>query len=258
MALGLLGVTVARSADPGGARPLSGSPVDPRLALLTALAFVVLVSWTPSDGGLRLPWYLASVLLVAFAARVPLGFVLARASLVLPFAGMVALTRAFGGTGEVLVQVSLGWWTPALRADGLAAAVILAARAFVAASGLALLAGLVPFPRLLAGLQGLGLPRILVATLSFTYRYTFVLLDEAKRMATAVAARGTTHPWRIGGRLLGLLLVRAYGRAERIFWAMQARGYDGTHRVLGLSDAHWRGWPWALCLVVVWLVIGLV
>jgi len=69
-----------------------------------------------------------------------------------------------------------------------------------------------------------------VAQLSLTWRYLFVLGDEAARMVRAhgLRAPGLARPTlRTAGTLLGQLLVRATARAERIHAAMRARGFDG-------------------------------
>ena len=56
------------------------------------------------------------------------------------------------------------------------------------------LAGVTPFPRLLAGHAEAGRAAVLVATLQFMERYRHVLLDELDRMATARRARTFQAP----------------------------------------------------------------
>jgi cobalt/nickel transport system permease protein len=64
-----------------------------------------------------------------------------------------------------------------------------------------------------------------------TYRYLFVLIEEARRLRRAAAARGYRPRW-LGqslliGRLIGQLFMRSYERAERVYGAMVQRGYRG-------------------------------
>ena len=63
------------------------------------------------------------------------------------------------------------------------------------------------------------------------YRYVFVIVDEARRMRAALAARAY-RPRHLGqvaaiGRLVTALFLRSYERGERVYLAMLARGYVG-------------------------------
>ena len=93
------------------------------------------------------------------------------------------------------------------------------------------------FSDLLAGLQRLGLPKLLVIQLGFLYRYIFVLIDKAHRILHARQARklqslGLKTELKIAAAMLGSLLVRSIDTAEQISIAMQARGFDGTWHTL--------------------------
>ena len=100
-----------------------------------------------------------------------------------------------------------------------------------------------PQPELLRALRALRVPRLLVATVEFAYRYLFVVTDEASRMLQARASRsaavegrraGGSVRWRarVAGNLVGTLFVRSLERSERVHAAMLARGYDGEPRHL--------------------------
>src|SRR5205085_10364285 len=111
----------------------------------------------------------------------------------------------------------------------------------VAKNSLAFLATLVlvnvtPFRTLLVALRRLGVPRALVATLQFMYRYLFVLTDELDRMAQARRSRTFRRSgrldWGLLTGLIGILFVRAFERGDRVHAAMLARGWDGTIRSL--------------------------
>lgn len=90
------------------------------------------------------------------------------------------------------------------------------------------------FEDLLGALHALGLPSMLMAILALMWRYLFVIMAEAQRMLQARLARsaGSSPPgllWRarVTGGMLGALLLRSIQRSQRIFQAMQARGYNG-------------------------------
>jgi cobalt/nickel transport system permease protein len=98
------------------------------------------------------------------------------------------------------------------------------------------LAGVTPFPKLLAGLRKLGVPIVLVATLQFMDRYRHVLMDELDRMATARRSRTFSRcgslTWKLLTGLIAILFLRSFERAERVHGAMLARGWQGAIRSL--------------------------
>jgi len=72
------------------------------------------------------------------------------------------------------------------------------------------------------------------------YRYSFVFIDETRRMQRAVASRNYRARWLwntpLLGSLIGALFVRSYSRGERVYMAMVSRGYDGTARLGGTTS----------------------
>jgi cobalt/nickel transport system permease protein len=81
-------------------------------------------------------------------------------------------------------------------------------------------------------LQRLKCPSIVVQMLLFTYRYTFVFLDEMRRMYTSMRSRGfiartDRKTLRTFGHFVGTLLVHSFERTERVYKAMLSKGYQG-------------------------------
>lgn len=90
---------------------------------------------------------------------------------------------------------------------------------------------------LLHTLRRFRCPGALIAILSFLLRYVVVLWDEHGRLLRAQAARaGGPTPgwpaWTAAVQRVGLLILRAFDRAERAHRAMLSRGWDGTERWL--------------------------
>ncbi len=117
------------------------------------------------------------------------------------------------------------------------------------------------------GLRRLHLPRIMVAIIGFMYRYLAVLTDEATRLNRARASRsavvagrgGGSVAWRasVVGGMVGSLFIRSYERSERVYAAMQARGFEGEFRTLGgraLTRREWSGLAVGLLALVFLLV----
>ena len=99
-----------------------------------------------------------------------------------------------------------------------------------------------PFDQLLTAMRRLGVPKLFISTLSFMYRYLFVLFDEFNRMRRARQARTfirrrVPDP-RASAQLLGMVLLRSLDRAERVHAAMLARGMEEEgigNRVSGIG-----------------------
>lgn len=86
-------------------------------------------------------------------------------------------------------------------------------------------------------LQRLKCPKVVVQMLLFTYRYTFVFLDEMRRMHTSMKARGfvprtNMRTMNIFGHFVGTLLIRSFERTDRVYKAMLSKGYQGDLHVL--------------------------
>ncbi len=96
---------------------------------------------------------------------------------------------------------------------------------------LALVCGLmqkVSFTELLALAERARLPGPLLSTLALLERYRFVLRDESHRLMLARRCRLlTVEPpdWQTRAAVLGRLFTRSSDRAERIYRAMEARGW---------------------------------
>jgi len=233
--------------------------LDPRLKLLATLAFVLAASTTPPEAWPTFVLLAVLAISATLVAQIPLGEGLKRSAIVLPFAGMVAISLPFTQGGQVILSWNILGWTLTVTDQGLIqfASVMIKAWLSVMVSGL--LVATTPFPELLKGLHSLRVPAILTSTISFMYRYLFVLVDEAMRLQTAREARSTgtgrTVWWRgqVLGKMIGSLFIRSYERSERIYAAMLSRGFAGEIRTL--THFHWQmrdSWvalAWATMLV---------
>lgn len=210
---------------------------DPRFKLLAALALVAVSQLVPAGFcPLPGPLQLSAVHLI-LAALIGCGFYLAGTG------WRFVATRLAWFSLVLLPWALLIWLGQRLSGGGVSASAVLV-KGMLAFSTLLLLINTTPYDRLLAGLWRLGMPPLLVATMAAMYRYGWVLIDEMTRMRRARQAR-TFRPsrrlsisaLRQGSELIGMLLVRASQRAERVHGAMLARGYDGHPRRFEESDA---------------------
>ena len=159
-------------------------------------------------------------------ARVPLRF----------WASVAALPLGFLLTGAAVLLVQIGPAGLGLAPGGPEAAAHLCLRAMAATFCLLFLACTTPAADLLSGLRRLGVPGEIVEIALLTYRFVFILAEEAAAMTVAQRARlghATKARWlRSNAQVIAALLPRALARARRLETGLAARGWQGEMRVL--------------------------
>ena len=241
--------------------------LDARVRVVVTLALIVGVGLLPTPvvtTSVTIPatYALMLALLIGWmraGALDPLR-VMRRAGLVLPFT-LAAATLLFTTPGQRLGGL------PITDAGALRfVAVVL--KAWLSAQAALALTQTTPFLDLIDALHGLGVPRVFVVIVQFTYRYLDVLGDEAHRLIRARASRSASLGGRSGGSLLwrarvtgqmvGSLFLRSYERAERIQQAMAARGYRGDVPTRTLPPLDWRESIWAFIPLALLVAVELI
>jgi cobalt/nickel transport system permease protein len=218
------------------------SPVhraDGRVKLPLTLGFIAATTATPPAAW---PVFLvlgAAVWAGILLARLPPLLALGRSMLAIPFV-LIAFPTIFTRPGEPILTLPILSWQVSASWEGLAFFLSVLVKAWICVLAAVLLTATTPFEEIALGMRFLRLPRVVVAIFSFLYRYIFVLVDEALRLVRAREARsarlgrgsGGSLLWRarVTGGMAGSLFLRTYERSERIYQAMQARGYDGEVR----------------------------
>jgi cobalt/nickel transport system permease protein len=205
------------------------SPVHamvPHLKILAVFLFVLAVVVTPRTAY----WVFAldGLLLLGVIKFAKLRYreVLPRLVVEVPFL-LFAVLMPFFGTGEKVEVLGLSLYKAGLIAGG---AILIKGTLGVLAS--VILGATTTAKDIIAGLQRLRFPSLIVEIASFMLRYVAVVTDELQRMTIAQQSRGflATGPkqWRAIARTSGALFIRSYERGERVHLAMLARGYSGT------------------------------
>jgi cobalt/nickel transport system permease protein len=193
-------------------RPNALARRDARVKLILLLVALALIGMSPP--GLA-ACYGAGFVVAAAGLGLPAGGLVLRAAAVLPFSAVFAVLSLLGGAPERALN--------------------LVVRSTVSALALLLVVATTPLPSLLAGLERMGVPRLLILVIQFLYRYLFVVVEQAVRMRLAARCRGGAR-----GRLgfsaaagaLAVLFGRSAARAESVQRAMLARGFAGHIPVL--------------------------
>lgn len=210
--------------------------LDPRTKLICLLTFVVLVVTTPNGSLTTFGLFGALILPTIMLSRVPPIYILKRLCLIVPFVLFTAaflpfIHRTGSGPGDTLTV-----WGISVDRAGLLVVQGAAIKSVLVVAAMIVLTASTKFPILLQGMERLRVPRVLVMILSFLYRYIFVIVDEAMRMQRAEASRSaggrTRRRVRAIGGMIGLLFIRTYERAERVYQSMGGRGFDGDIRTM--------------------------
>ncbi|GAA4810836.1 cobalt ECF transporter T component CbiQ [Nocardioides caeni] len=200
------------------------------LKILGLLGFALVVVATPREWYPVFGGYLLVLLGVLALARVPLGYVLPRMVIEVPFLLFAALIP-FVAEGPRVALSMPGGWELTVSESGLVAAWGLAVKGTLGVLASLTLAATTEPADVLQGLQRLRFPDLLVQIMSFMIRYLDVVTADLGRMITAMRSRGvdprSPRHWPALARTLGALFVRSYERGERVHLAMLSRGYDG-------------------------------
>ena len=198
--------------------------LDPRAKLIATLLFLfTVISFSKYEINALLPFFLYPVLLMSIG-EIPFMFILRKVILVSPFALFIGIFNPLLDSTHVVIfnglTISAGW---------LSFFSILLKFVLTVSTALLLIAT-TSFPGVCHGLRQLGLPSIFVSQLLFLYRYIFVLIEETMRIVRARNMRSygkSGKGIKIFVRITGTLFIRTIERAERVYFAMLSRGFQG-------------------------------
>lgn len=183
-------------------------------------------------------------------SRIPIAFVLGHLKWVAMFVLSFFVILAFTFPGKEIAN----FYFLSITAEGLYTGSLITVRAFSAVILLFPMIGTMRFDTTIKALDKLKVPNSLVQILMFTYRYIFVFVDEFRQMWTAMASRGfkmrtSLYTLRTIGKAMGMLFVRSYERAERVYQSMRSRGYTGNPKTLVELDIRMRDYILAVFII---------
>jgi cobalt/nickel transport system permease protein len=178
---------------------------DARAKLVALVIFLIAISTTPPQSQATFIGYAALLGIAILMARLPAAALIRRAMLVLPFSATFALITWLAG--NPMRAISLG------------------EKSFLSGLAALLVVATTPLADLLCGLESFQVPRSLILVIEFVYRYLFVISEQAQHMRLAARSRGSS--FRASAGALGVLFARSWERADGIYNAMLARGFNG-------------------------------
>ncbi len=195
----------------------------PKIA--ATITWVLVMTFTPRDAFWAFGVHTITVLCVLLYAQLPLGHVVRRLAIEVPFV-VFALALPIVGRGPRVGVLGLS-----LSEQGLWAMWAIVAKGTLGVTASVVLASTTPVTDLLRGLERLRIPPLFVGICGFMVRYSDVLVDELRRMRIARLSRAHDPRWLWQSRAIaataGTLFVRSFERGERVHVAMLSRGYVG-------------------------------
>jgi cobalt/nickel transport system permease protein len=199
-----------------------GSPIarlDPRIKITAFLSLIVFTVVTRGSSRQEFCLQGALALVLVLVSKVPLGFIFKKSLVVIPFVAVVSVFNIVAG--NQIIETFLATLSKSL----------------ISVVYLILLVATTRFPDLMKAFERLKCPQLITTILSFMYRYVFVIEDELMTMKMAKESRSfggsALFHAKVFSNILGSLFIRSYERAEEIYLAMCARGFDGDIRTLG-------------------------
>jgi len=199
---------------------------DPRLKLAGLGFFIITIALLKT-----IPVAIAAFLLALVLIRLtalPLHFVSHGISFILFFLVPFFIIMPFTYPGEpafTVLGIGFAW-------EGLRLATLIFIKALSIVLVTFAIFGSSRFDVSMLALQRLKCPKVMVQMVLYTYRYTFVFLEEMSRMHTSMRARGfvpgaNRRTLNVYGHFVGTLLIRSFERTDRVYKAMLAKGYQG-------------------------------
>lgn len=239
--------------------------LNPRVKVVITVLFILSNALLPDGAWLAFGLAWGIVVAAALLSQIGIGFVVKRSFIVLPFT-LAAVTIMFTLPGEPLASFPLLGRTVTISDAGLIRFLSILIRSWISVQMAILLTITTTFFDLMHALRHLRVPPILVAIISFMYRYLFVMVDEVQRLLRARAARsaivperrgGGTLVWRaqVTGHMAGQLMVRSFERSDRVYNAMLARGFRGELLTLNPHVMRPQDWRMALLMLVLLVMV---
>jgi cobalt/nickel transport system permease protein len=219
--------------------------LHPAAKIITTFVYlVVVISFDKYDVSGLIPFAAFPILMMSIS-ETPYRPLLSRLLIALPFSFFAALSNIFLDRAVAFQLAGLSITFGLLSFSSIIFKTILTVMAVL------LLVSTTPMIKVAHELIRAKVPKIFVLQLMLTYRYISVLIEETGNMITAYHMRS---PRQKGiemnhmGTFVGQLLLRSFGKADRIYYAMKCKGFDGEYRFATSDRSKAKDWAFAILL----------
>ncbi|WP_054749737.1 cobalt ECF transporter T component CbiQ [Ruminiclostridium josui] len=201
--------------------------IHPLVKLIVTLAYIgILASFDRYEVFALVPFimYPAAVMIIC---EIPVGKIIKRVLALEPFIIVAGILNPILDKNTIYigtVSISSGWLT-LISLIIKSTLMVSAGFLLIASTGIDDIAGAMSLVKV---------PSIFVLLFLLTYRYIFVLMDEAERLIKGYTLRAPGQRGvkiKIWGPMIGQLLLRSFNRAQIIYQSMVLKGYNGKYSV---------------------------
>lgn len=178
-------------------------------------------------------------LFLVVAGKFPVAMIVKRLLQIAPFVLVMAAGNLWLDRSPVMQIYGV------TLSGGMISGMVIVAKTIISLAGLLSVTLTIPFYRICRALEAFHVPEVLVTQLMLLYRYSSVLQQEALSMQRARDLRSFGRrgkEFSNTASLVGSLLLRTVSRAERLYRAMTARGFQW--RLSTVQDERLRSGDW--------------
>ena len=231
--------------------------LDPRVKFITAMPFIFLIALMEGINGPLAGLFISSLMIAL--AGISVKKLLGRLIVVNTFVFLLWIFLPFSIPGEPILQIgsleaTREGFLYALSITLKANAIVLATIAILGTSGVF---------SLTHALVHIKVPDKLIHLFFFFYRYISVLHEEYTRLKNAMTIRcfrpkTSIHTYRSYAYLVGMLIVRSYERAQRIYKAMLCRGFNGNFNIISHFRLKKTDMAFGILMSMITLIMGFI
>lgn len=199
--------------------------LHPIIKLFFTIYFIVFTLTSTSYALFSYLFLIGLVILICFLAKIPVREMLKRTLIGLPFSFFLGLSNV------ILMPTPISFYNIPLTI-GLLSMISIMLKTFLCLAIVFLFVATTPLEDIAGAFVLLHVPYFLVSIILVTYRYIYLLVEEAGKMHQAYLLRHFKKDaleMKHMGSFLGLLFVRSLHHAHLVDDAMSLRGYDPGH-----------------------------
>ena len=199
--------------------------LHPIVKLFFTVFFIIFILTSTSYALFSYLFLICLVILICFLAKIPVREMLKRTLIGLPFSFFLGLSNV------ILMPTPISFYNIPLTI-GLLSMISIMLKTFLCLAVVFLFVATTPLEDIAGAFVLLHVPYFLVSIILVTYRYIYLLVEEAGKMHQAYILRHFKKDaleMKHMGSFLGLLFVRSLHHAHLVDDAMSLRGYDPGH-----------------------------
>ena len=199
--------------------------LHPIVKLFFTVFFIIFILTSTSYALFSYLFLICLVILICFLAKIPVREMLKRTLIGLPFSFFLGLSNV------ILMPTPISFYNIPLTI-GLLSMISIMLKTFLCLAIVFLFVATTPLEDIAGAFVMLHVPYFLVSIILVTYRYIYLLVEEAGKMHQAYILRHFKKDaleMKHMGSFLGLLFVRSLHHAHLVDDAMSLRGYDPGH-----------------------------